>query len=339
PPDPRRMGGPGDRLRRRRLAQRRQRRPGRVEDRAGGADGGDRRVGLRLDLEPRPRPAVAVHVRGRADARRRHAHHRRGLGPGRTLRRHAHAQGHALGRLPGQLRLDRRLQRLHLVAAQRAPGAGRQLRLRQSRDRGAARRLAGARALQHRRTGGDGRDPARRGRDQPGQGAQATAAGAREGGCVSAERIDRRGIWVAVAAYVIWGVMPLYWHLLKAVPSLQIIMHRIVWSTVLVAGWLGWRYGRGWIRQTLALPRAAWMLAISGMLIAFNWGLYIWAVNAGHVVETSLGYFINPLINVVLGVVLLRERLTRMQWVAVGIATCGVLWLTFNYGSFPWIAI
>lgn len=133
--------------------------------------------------------------------------------------------------------------------------------------------------------------------------------------------------------------MPLYWHLLKAVPSLQIIAHRIVWSTLLVVGWLTWRYGRGWLRETLQHPRAIWMLALSGMFIAFNWGLYIWAVNAGHVVETSLGYFINPLLNVVLGVALLGERLNRVQWVSVAIAAAGVLWLTFNYGSFPWIAI
>lgn len=133
--------------------------------------------------------------------------------------------------------------------------------------------------------------------------------------------------------------MPLYWHLLKAVPSLQIIAHRIVWSTLLVVGWLLWRYGRGWLRETLQHPRAAWMLALSGMFIAFNWGLYIWAVNAGHVVETSLGYFINPLLNVVLGVALLGERLNRVQWLSVAIAAAGVLWLTFNYGSFPWIAI
>ena len=152
-------------------------------------------------------------------------------------------------------------------------------------------------------------------------------------------KLDRRGIWVAVASYVLWGVMPLYWHLLKVVPSLEIIAHRIVWSTVLVVGWLSWKYGRGWLRETLAMPRAAWLLAISGTLIAFNWGLYIWAVNAGHVVETSLGYFINPLLNVVLGVVLLRERLNRVQWISVAIATCGVLWLTLNYGSFPWIAL
>jgi chloramphenicol-sensitive protein RarD len=156
---------------------------------------------------------------------------------------------------------------------------------------------------------------------------------------MSAQPLDRRGVWVAVASYVLWGVMPLYWHLLKVVPSLQIIAHRIVWSTVLVVGWLLWKYGRGWLRETLALPRAAWMLAISGTLIAFNWGLYIWAVNAGHVVETSLGYFINPLLNVVLGVVLLHERLNRVQWLSVAIATGGVLWLTLHYGSFPWIAV
>ncbi len=143
----------------------------------------------------------------------------------------------------------------------------------------------------------------------------------------------------ATAAFILWGLMPLYWHLLKSVPSLQIIAHRIVWSALLVAGWLTWRYGRGWLRETLRYPRATWMLALSGMFIAFNWGLYIWAVNAGHVVETSLGYFINPLLNVVLGVGLLGERLNRVQWASVAIAAAGVLWLTFNYGSFPWIAI
>ena len=156
---------------------------------------------------------------------------------------------------------------------------------------------------------------------------------------MSAAHIDRRGLWMAVGSFVLWGVMPLYWHLLKPVPSLQIIVHRIVWSTVLVCGWLAWKYGRGWLRETLALPRAAWMLALSGTLIAFNWSLYIWAVNAGHVGETSLGYFINPLLNVVLGVVVLHERLNRVQWTSVAIATAGVLWLTFTYGDFPWIAL
>lgn len=149
----------------------------------------------------------------------------------------------------------------------------------------------------------------------------------------------RRGLRVALAAFVVWGLMPLYWHLLKAVPSLQIVAHRVVWSALLVAAWLGWTQGRGWFAKVLAQPRLARLLALSGLCIGVNWGLYIWAVNAGHVVETSLGYFINPLLNVVIGTLFLRERLRPVQWVSVAIAGAGVLWLTFNYGSFPWIAL
>ena len=149
----------------------------------------------------------------------------------------------------------------------------------------------------------------------------------------------RSGVWIAIAAYVAWGLMPLYWHLLKTVPSMQVMAHRVVWSALFVCGWLGFKYGRGWVRETLSRPHAATLLALSGALIAINWGLYIWAVNAGHVVESSLGYFINPLLSVVLGVVVLKERLNRVQWLSVGIATIGVLWLTFSYGRFPWIAL
>lgn len=151
--------------------------------------------------------------------------------------------------------------------------------------------------------------------------------------------VDRRGMWVAVGAYVLWGVMPLYWHLLKAVPSLQIVLHRIAWSALFVGAYLLWRDGRGWLRRTLAGPRLGWMLALSGVLIAFNWGLYIWAVNAGHVVETALGYFINPLLNVLIGVLFLRERLRPLQWLSVAVAAAGVLWLAVRYGQVPWIAL
>lgn len=151
--------------------------------------------------------------------------------------------------------------------------------------------------------------------------------------------VDRRGMWVAVGAYVLWGVMPLYWHLLKAVPSLQIVLHRIAWSALFVGAYLLWRDGRGWLRRTLAGPRLGWMLALSGVLIAFSWGLYIWAVNAGHVVETALGYFINPLLNVLIGVLFLRERLRPLQWLSVAVAATGVLWLAVRYGQVPWIAL
>ena len=154
-----------------------------------------------------------------------------------------------------------------------------------------------------------------------------------------AQAEGRRGLWIAAASFVLWGLMPLYWHLLKAVPSLQIVGHRIVWSAVMVAAWLSWKQGGDWLRGVLAQPRKAAMLALSGVLIAFNWGLYIWAVNAGHVIETSLGYFINPLVNVVLGVALLHERMNRVQWLSVAMAAAGVGWLTWQYGQAPWIAI
>ena len=151
--------------------------------------------------------------------------------------------------------------------------------------------------------------------------------------------IDRRGLLAAATAFTIWGVFPAYWHLLKAVPSMQIMAHRAVWSAVLVVGWLLWRQGWDWWRTIAARPRMLAALALSGAVIAFNWGLYIWAVNAGHVVETSLGYFINPLVTVALGVVVLRERLRRPQWIAVACAAAGVAWLTWSAGSPPWIAL
>jgi len=156
---------------------------------------------------------------------------------------------------------------------------------------------------------------------------------------LQAQDIDRRGLAVTAATFVVWGVVPVYWHLLRSVPALQVMAHRVIWSALLVAGWLWLRHGNGWLRAIAAQPRALAALALSGTLIAFNWCLYIWAVNAGHVVETSLGYFINPLLNVVLGVVVLHERLRRLQWIAVGCAAVGVAWLTWSAGSPPWIAL
>lgn len=151
--------------------------------------------------------------------------------------------------------------------------------------------------------------------------------------------LDPKGLAIAIGAFVIWGLMPLYWHLLKIVPALQIVAHRVLWSAVLVALWLAWSQRRGWFAAILKNRRLAGMLVLAGLCIGVNWSLFIWAVNAGHVVETSLGYFINPLLSVLIGVLFLRERLNTLQWVSVAIAACGVLWLTFNYGSFPWIAL
>ncbi|MBO9873117.1 MULTISPECIES: EamA family transporter RarD [Xanthomonas] len=149
----------------------------------------------------------------------------------------------------------------------------------------------------------------------------------------------RRGLWITAATFALWGVVPVYWHLLQAVPSPHIIAHRIVWSTLLVVAWLVYSARLQWWRRIAAQPRALATLALSSVAIAFNWGLYIWAVNAGHVIETSLGYFINPLVNVLLGVLLLRERLRPLQWLAVACAALGVAWLTVDAGTLPWIAL
>ncbi|WP_367344834.1 EamA family transporter RarD [Stenotrophomonas bentonitica] len=150
---------------------------------------------------------------------------------------------------------------------------------------------------------------------------------------------QRRGLAITAFTFTLWGLVPVYWHLLKAVPSQQIIAHRIIWSTVLVVAWLLISNGTGWWKQIAAQPRALPTLALSSMAIAFNWGLYIWAINAGHVIETSLGYFINPLVSVVLGVVVLKERLRGLQWLAVACAALGVTWLTVDAGTPPWIAL
>ena len=157
---------------------------------------------------------------------------------------------------------------------------------------------------------------------------------------VSSAAAERRGLLLALASFIVWGLMPLYWHLLAVVPAWQIVLHRIVWGALLVVAWLGVKHGRGWLRETLrAHPQARWLLPITALLITANWSLYIWAVNAGHVIESSLGYFINTLFNVLLGVWLLGERLRRLQWLSVLLALLGVSWLTWQLGHPPWIAL
>lgn len=152
-------------------------------------------------------------------------------------------------------------------------------------------------------------------------------------------RIDRGGLLAAIASYALWGVFPLYWYLLREVPSLQIIAHRVIWCAVFVVGWLMLREGASWLRRALAGRRVLPMLTASAVLISANWGIYIWAVTHGRVVDSSLGYFINPLVSVLLGVVVLRERLNAAQWTAVAIAAAGVLWLALIHGEVPWIAL
>ena len=149
----------------------------------------------------------------------------------------------------------------------------------------------------------------------------------------------RSGFWATVGAFLVWGVFPIYWKQLAQVPALQIMAHRLAWCFLLVAGYLALRRGLRWWRPLTTQPRLMALLATSAVLIALNWWLYIWAVNSGHIVETSLGYFINPLVNVLLGVAVLKERLNPWQWLAVLVAAAGVADLTLQTGALPWIAL
>ncbi|MET8000714.1 EamA family transporter RarD [Nonomuraea glycinis] len=149
----------------------------------------------------------------------------------------------------------------------------------------------------------------------------------------------RRGVLYGVAAYILWGLFPLYWPLLKPSGAVEILAHRMVWSLVAVVAILAVRRHWSWIKGLVAQPRKLGLLTLAAVIITVNWGTYIYAVNTGHVVEAALGYFINPLVSVVFGVVLLRERLRRLQWVAVGFGALAVLVLAVNYGRPPYMAL
>jgi chloramphenicol-sensitive protein RarD len=150
---------------------------------------------------------------------------------------------------------------------------------------------------------------------------------------------ERRGFLFGVAAYGLWGLFPLYWPLLEPASALEILAHRVVWSVGFVLGLLWLRRRAGNLRAILTERRTRWILTFAAGVLAINWWTYIWGVNHGHVVETSLGYFITPLISVLLGVVVLHERLRAIQWFAVGIGTLAVVVLTLDYARPPWLAL
>jgi chloramphenicol-sensitive protein RarD len=148
-----------------------------------------------------------------------------------------------------------------------------------------------------------------------------------------------KGLWYAIGAYLTWGLFPVYWKWLEQVPAIQLIGHRIDWSFVMLLALI--LATRQWkkFRMAALTGRVLRIYFVSALLIGANWLIYVWSVNAGYIVEASLGYFINPLFSVLLGVVFLRERLRPLQWLPVGLAATGVLYLTFIYGSLPWIAL
>ena len=149
----------------------------------------------------------------------------------------------------------------------------------------------------------------------------------------------QKGMLYAALAFLSWGLLPLYFHALGQVPVMEILAHRMLWSVLFLLAMLALRHQWSWLATLAARPRVVASFVLSAVLLSTNWFLYIWAVNNGHVIDASLGYFINPLVNVMLGYLLLKERLRTVQWCAIGLAACGVAWLTWQTGSLPWIAL
>lgn len=143
----------------------------------------------------------------------------------------------------------------------------------------------------------------------------------------------------AAGAFLSWGLFPLYFHAIKDVPASEILAHRMAWSLVFLMLVLLVRRQWKWLPQVLRQPKVVASFVASAFLLSANWFVYIWAVNNGHVVDASLGYFINPLVNVLLGMLVLKEKLRRGQWLAIAVAATGVAWLTWQGGQVPYIAL
>jgi chloramphenicol-sensitive protein RarD len=150
---------------------------------------------------------------------------------------------------------------------------------------------------------------------------------------------ERYGVISGLGAYLMWGMLPLYWPLLRPADAFEILGHRIIWSLIFVLLLMQLTHSWPAVKSTIKDLKLVLLVVIASLLVAANWGIYIWAVNDNHVVETSLGYFINPLVTVLLGVVFFGERLRKMQKLAVAIAFIAVLILTYDYGRLPWIAL
>jgi chloramphenicol-sensitive protein RarD len=147
-----------------------------------------------------------------------------------------------------------------------------------------------------------------------------------------------RGLTHGIAAYSLWGLFPLYWKMLTHVPALEVLAHRIVWSCVLLLGLIEWRRRRGTSWPPLS-PGVVVAYAAAAVLIGINWFLYVWAVTSGLVLQTSLGYFITPLVSVVFGVAMFGERLRPLQWSAVAVAASGMLYMAVSVGGIPWVSL
>jgi chloramphenicol-sensitive protein RarD len=150
---------------------------------------------------------------------------------------------------------------------------------------------------------------------------------------------SRKGLIFGASSYILWGLFPIYWPLVKPAGALEILAHRMVWSLVFVSIIVTAQRKWGAVWALVRQPRRLSMLALGAVFVSVNWGTYIWGVNHDRVVETSLGYFINPLFTVLLGVIVLRERLRRAQWIAIGFGGVAIAIIAVDYGQPPWIAL
>lgn len=148
----------------------------------------------------------------------------------------------------------------------------------------------------------------------------------------------KQGVILAILAYTMWGLAPVYFKLLQQISSHEILIHRIVWSSLLLAAIVSIKSNWSTVKKVFSTPKTLMILLISSVFLAFNWWLFIWAVNNNHLLDASLGYYINPLLNVALGMIFLAERLSRLQMIAVGLAIIGVMIQVIGFGSFPLIA-
>jgi len=149
----------------------------------------------------------------------------------------------------------------------------------------------------------------------------------------------KQGVFYAIAAYFMWGLLPLYWKVFQAMGAWEILAHRIVWSVVFVSIIIVVTKRIRKLRESVSGAKMVGALIICSLLISANWLLYIWAVNNDQVMQTSLGYYMNPLITVLMGVIFLKEKMHVGQWISLALASCGVLYITIQYGEFPWVAL
>ncbi|WP_035322486.1 EamA family transporter RarD [Peribacillus kribbensis] len=154
---------------------------------------------------------------------------------------------------------------------------------------------------------------------------------------------ENEGVFYAALSYVIWGIVPIYWKWIQDVPAVEILAHRVFWSFIFMVILLlctrKWRAFTSYFREIVKQPRRLAALLAASVLVSANWGIFIWAVNSGRILETSLGYYINPLVSVLLGVAVLKEKLTLVQIISFVLAVAGVLILTIHYGNIPWVSL